>query len=91
MAQWQNHCFVYSSLDSIPDKVEIFYLRFLHGTKREGGTESESLVSVPNIPGLNPKSLCSPCDMKVYVQFLVIHLSDGEVKPDALLAAFWKE
>ena len=36
------------------------------GNRRGGGAEHQSLVSVPNIPGLNPKLLRSAYDMKAY-------------------------
>ena len=41
-------------------------------TRRDGGAEPQSLVSVPNIPGLNPKSLRSVYEMKAYVLFIAI-------------------
>ena len=47
---------------------------------RDGGVEPQSLVSVPNLPELNPKYLCSASDMK-----LTIRLSDG----DNLAASRW--
>ena len=34
--------------------------------KRDGEAEPQSLVSIPNIPGLNPKSLCTAYDVKAY-------------------------
>ena len=47
----------------IPGRLEIFNKRFLPGTRRGGRTDTQSLVSVPNSLGLNPKSLRSACDM----------------------------
>ena len=36
-------------------------------TERDGGAEHQLLVSVPNIPMLNPKSLNNAYDMRAYV------------------------
>ena len=57
----------------------------LPGTKRDGGTEPQSLYYVPNIPDLNPKFLRS-----AYVM-IAIHPSDGDVNPGGPLGAFLKE
>ena len=54
---------------------------FVPGTRRDGGAETQSLVSVANIPGLNPKSLSSAYGVKKYVLLLAIRSSDGDVKP----------
>jgi hypothetical protein len=48
-------------------QVEIFNKIFLPVTRRDGRAQPQSLVSVPNIPVLNPKSLCRVCDVKAYV------------------------
>ena len=45
--------------------------------RRDDGTEPEFLVSVPNILGLNPKSLYSAYDVKAYVILIVIRPLDG--------------
>ena len=34
-----------------------------------------------NIPGLNPKSLCIEIVVMEYVQLIVFHLSDEDIKP----------
>ena len=39
---------------------------------RDGEADPQSLVSVPNIPGLHPKSLCSAYEVKAYVRVLLI-------------------
>ena len=41
--------------------------RIIPGTRRNGRAESQSLVSVPNVPGLNIKSLTSAYDVEAYV------------------------
>ena len=46
------------------------------------------LVSVPNIPALNPKFLYSAYEVKAYVLFIEISLSDGVIKPGGPLGAF---
>ena len=43
------------------------------------------LVSVPNIPGLNPKSLRSANALRAYILLIVIRPSDGDVKPSGPL------
>ena len=57
----------------------------------ENGAEPQLLVSVPNIPGLNPKSLLCVHDVKAYVLLIVTHPSDRDIKPGGLLGAFQKE
>jgi hypothetical protein len=37
------------------------------GIGRDSGAEPQSLVSVQNIPGLYPESLCSAHEVKAYV------------------------
>ena len=64
---------------------------FLLGSRRDGGAESQSLISVPNTPGLNPKSLRNAYDVKAYELLIAIHQTDGDVKPDEPLGAFRKE
>ena len=44
-------------------------LEFDPGTRKDGGAESQPLVSVPNISGLNPKYLCSVNDAKANVGY----------------------
>ena len=53
--------------------------------------EAVLLVSVPNIPLLNPKSLHSVYDVKAYLLSVAIRPSDGDVKPGGSLGAFQKE
>ena len=49
---------------------------------REREPEPQTLVSVPNILGLNPKSLLSVSDVKLYVLLIAM---DGDVKRDCPL------
>ena len=58
------------------------------GTWRDGGAKSQSLVSVLNIPGLNPKSCRSEYDVKEYVPLITIRPSDEDVTPCSPLGAF---
>ena len=67
-------------------RVGVFKKEFLLGTRTEGGTEPQQLVSVPNIIGLNPKYLRSAYDVKAYVLLIAIRTSD--VKPGGPLGAF---
>ena len=48
-------------------------------TRKVRGVEPQSLVSVPNIPGLNPKFHHSACDVKAHVLLIEIHPSDGDL------------
>ena len=64
-------------------RVGIFNKKSLPKTRRDNGAEHQSLVSVPNVSGLNSKSLPSTYDGKT-----VIHLSDGDVKPGVPITAF---
>ena len=59
-------------------------------TRRDGRTEPQSLVSAPNIPGLNSKSLSSVYDVKACVLLIAICPSDGIVKPGGPLDTFRK-
>ena len=43
---------------------------------------------VPDIPGLNPKSLCSAYDVTAYVLLKAIRPSEGDVKSGDLLGVF---
>ena len=52
--------------------------------------KSQSLVSVPNIPGLNPKSLRSVFDVKANTQLEAILPLDGDVKTGGPLITFEK-
>ena len=54
---------------------------FLPAARRDDGAELQSLVSISNIPDLNPKSLRSGYVMKAYELLTAIHLSDRDVKP----------
>ena len=67
----------------------ILIKRFLLRTRRDGGTESQSLVSVPNKPGLNPKSLYRTYDLKAYVLLIAIRLSDGDNRHGSQQSPWW--
>jgi hypothetical protein len=56
---------------------------------RRPGCGVRSLVSIPNIPELNPKYLYSAYDLKAYeyILLIAIRLSDGDVKSSAPLGA----
>ena len=58
--------------------------------RRDDGAEPQVLVSVPNILGLNPKSVCSANDVNAYVLLVVICPWDGYVKPGSSLVLFDK-
>ena len=58
------------------------------GIRRNGGTESQSVVSVSNLPALNLRSLRSAFVVKVYVVSIVIRPWDGDVKPGGFFDAF---
>ena len=63
-----NHCISCSDLGFDPGQDRNFFnKRFLSGTKKDGGAESQSLISAPTILGLNPKSLRSAYHVKAYV------------------------
>ena len=55
------------SLPCTQRSLVAFLINHLPKTRRDGGEESQLLVSVSNIPGLNPQSLPSAYDVKVYV------------------------
>jgi hypothetical protein len=57
-------------------------------TGRKVGAESQSLVSVPNKPGLNPKYLCSAYAVRTYVLMTAICPSNRDVKSGSPLDAF---
>ena len=63
---------------------------FLPGTgiRRDGGAESQSVFSVLNIPGLNPKSLHSAHVVKACILLITICSSDGDYVPGSHLGAF---
>ena len=61
-------------------RVGIFSKNIFPETRRGGGAEPQSLVSVPNISVLGPKSLHSAYDVKADVLLIVIRLSDGFLK-----------
>ena len=71
---------------SIPGRVEIFNKKIIPAVRRCGGVEPHSLVSVPNIPGLNTKSY----DVKGYILLIATRPLDGDVKPGIPLGAFEK-
>ena len=64
---------------------------FFSINRRDSGTEPQLLVSVPNMPGLNTKSLRRAYDVKAYVLLIAIRPSDGDVKLGGPLGAFRKE
>ena len=55
--------------DSIPGRARI---KKIPETRRDGRAEPQSLVSVLNIPGLNPKSVRNAYDVKAYVVLIAI-------------------
>ena len=70
---------------SIPGRVGIF--------NKLGGMlelQAQSLLSVPNIPGLNPNSLHTSYDVKANVLLIVIRPPYRNVKPSGLLGAIRK-
>ena len=77
VTEWESHCLARSGLGFDPGRVGIFNKEFLPETRRDGGTQPQSLVSVPNIPELNSKSPRSACDMEAYVLLVAIRPSDG--------------
>ena len=77
--------------DTIPSRVGIYKKEYPPEVRRDGGAEPQSLISVPNISGLNPKSLHSAYDVKVYMLLIAIRLSDGDIKPGDPLGSFRKE
>jgi len=77
-------------LCSILGRVDIFSKDLLPGTRRDGEAEPQSLVSVLNIPGLNPKSHCSAYDMKAYVLLIAIRPLGVDVKPGGPFVNFVK-
>ena len=62
---------------------EFLITRFFPEIRRDGEAELQSLVSVPNISGLHPKSLLSAYKVKSMCSLLLIAIrpSDGDVKP----------
>ena len=54
------------------------------------GAENQSLVPVPKVPGLIPKSLLSACSVKIYVLLIVIRKSYGDFEPSSFAGAFNK-
>ena len=82
-----SHCLAQSDPEFDPRKCRDF--KFLTGTgiRRNGNAELQSLVSVPNIPGLNTKYLRCAL-VKVCVLLIAICLSDGHVKHGGTLGAF---
>ena len=74
----------------IPDRVGILNKEFHPETRRDGGEEPQSLVTVPNILELNPKSLCSAYEVKACVLLIAICTSDRDDKFDGPLMLFEK-
>ena len=62
---------------SATGRVGVFNKEFIPKTRRDGGAELQSLVSVPNIPGVNPKSLYSAYDVIAYVLMITSSMSYG--------------
>ena len=84
----QSHCLACScpTFDLQQDRNFYFSLDLELGEVME--QNFHLLVSVPNIPGLNPKSLHSAYVVKVYELLIVICLSDGDVKAGGTLGSF---
>ena len=57
----------------------------------DGGAETQSIFSVPDIPGLNLKTLPKAYDVKAYVSLIAICPSDGDAKPGGPFDAFRKQ
>ena len=57
-------------LGSNPVRIEILIKVFVPGTTKDSEAEPQPTVSVPNIFGLNPKSLRSTNDVKEYVMLI---------------------
>ena len=55
---------------------------------RNDETETKLLLSVPDVPEFNPKSLCSALVLKACVVLVAICLMDGNVKPGGTLDDF---
>ena len=69
---------------SILGRMEIFNkTNNLLGTMRDDEAEPNSQVSVPTVPGLNPKSLRSAYVMKTYVMPIAIRPSDATLSLSA--------
>ena len=66
MTQWQSHHLAPTVSGSIPGKVGILTKTFFPGTWKDSVAKPQSLVSVSKILALNPKSLHSAYDVKVY-------------------------
>ena len=56
-----------AALSSISNRIGIFHFFRGLGIRRDGEAETQSFVSVPNIPRLKTKSLCSAYIVKVCV------------------------
>ena len=72
-------------------RVEIFNKEFLPETRRDGGAEPQSLVSIPNTSEINPNYLPSGCDLKVCVVWTAIRPTEGTLRLAAPLVLFRKE
>ena len=89
VAQRESHCLARSGLGFDPRQgMFVNKTIFLPETSRDGGAETQSLVSVPNITGLNFKFLRNAHNIKAYVLLIAICPPDGDVGPDGPLSAF---
>ena len=62
--------------------------RFLIDCRRDGEAETQLLISSPNIPLINPKSLLSTYEGKAYKLLKANRPLDVHVKPDSPDGAF---
>ena len=88
VVQWQSHCFAFSIPRFDPQQDRNFSFLLVTGIRGDCGAESQSLHSVPNIPGLNTKFIHSAFDVKENMPLIVICVSDGDIKPDGPFGAF---
>ena len=75
---------------SIPCRVGIFYKEFIPKTRKDDEAEPLSLVIVPNVYELNPKSVRSADGVKAYELLIATHPSDGDVKQSCPIGTFNK-
>ena len=89
MAKRQSHCLACNgfSFDHRQDN-NYEYKIFLPGIRSDCRAEPQSQVSVPNVPGLNPKSLNSVYNVKTYGLLIMIRPSVGDVQLGGPLGVF---
>ena len=71
-------------------RIRFLIKMFLSRTKRDDGAENHSLVTVPNIPALNPQALCNSHGMQAYILLIPIYQFGGDLKPGVHLDVFQK-